>query len=229
MGVINTVALLFGKQDGTIADIVMDAVVQESYDLQSDVTDHPVEPGFSITDLANKKQVNSISDNVRKKPDTITINAIISNTPVSPLGIQLIKGLGNVSNSLSQKNSFLDAFKTVQAGPSKEAFDKLNDIMDQGQIVKVVTSLKTYDSMVIQSLSINRTATTSQALVFTAVCKQIRLVQSLTVPAPEIPKSTSGQKKQSKGSQPTKESQTPQADKSKSLIKSLKDSLTRRP
>lgn len=62
--------------------------------------------------------------------------------------------------------------------PSDEALAKLMALYEQKRPVKIQTSLRIYENMALETLSIPRDANTGQALWFSATFKQLRLVTS---------------------------------------------------
>lgn len=78
--------LLYGTATpAKIGDLAIDVVIDHETKLESDVTDNPVEDGFTI------------SDHVSRKPLTLTLTAVFTPTPVSYLGT-----LGNNPNRLKE-------------------------------------------------------------------------------------------------------------------------------
>lgn len=125
----------------------IDVAVTEEHSFENEVTDHPVEKGSSI------------ADHVRPKPNTVTVEGLVSDTP------------------LSDVSQFRTAFSDGSI-PSREAFARLDDLRTSRQIVTVTTSLRDYDNMVVQSISVPRDAKTGNALRFKAIFKQIRVVDT---------------------------------------------------
>jgi len=93
-----------------------------------------------------------------------------------------------------------------------EAFKNLNQIMDDKELVSVITGLKVYENMHMNSLNVSRTARNGGSLPFSANFRQVTKVQSQTVaiavsqiseadeetnkqaqPATDVGKATSGQ------------------------------------
>lgn len=161
----------------TIGDLIVDAAITEEHAYEADVTRYPVEDGSDI------------SDNVRNQPVRLTIEGLISDTPLGRAAIVRdieIEGVDGASAS------------TDQSLPSSAALDVLLSIRDQREPVSITTSLKLYDNMVLTSLNLPRDAETGGALKFTAMFEQITIVQNKRVRVRTTP---AGARRRSKGTQ----------------------------
>jgi hypothetical protein len=130
---------------------IIDASLSESHTFESEVTDYPVESGASIT------------DNVRPKPIVVSIEGVVSDSPIGP-----------VATARNNETASPDA--ELQFLPSEAALDKLLRIRDAREPITIVTSLKTFESMVLTNLDVPRDADTGHALKFTASFQQVILV-----------------------------------------------------
>lgn len=217
MSFANTISLLFREPKGVIGDVTFDAVLSESHDLQNDVTEHPVEPGSGIGSAADAGQPSSVSDNVRRKADVITITGVISNTPASGpgsfLGIPLVRGIAGLASART-----LDQAIEVENSIASKGFNDLVAIRDEGRLVDVLTKFKKYKNMVITSLSVNQDSTTGSALSCSVTLKEIRLVESVLVPLPPQPKLNRAKKQVSKGTQPPQKPDATKALSGKEFI-----------
>jgi len=201
------VDIIFKKQTigaGTwIGSVSVDASIHELHGVASEATDHPVEEGCDST------------DHVRPKPRYFRIDGMITNTPLRlPLshadGVQEVEkefkweqnpelfgqeigGAGAVGMALGALSSiaglnqrsgmalgFEPAFDRVY-----DTFDELDKIVTEGRVVDIVTTLRVYHNMIIESLEVDREKSTGNALRFTAVAKQIRTVETEIVSVPE--------------------------------------------
>lgn len=141
---------------GQIDDFVLDAVITETHVGKNTITKHPVEEGSDF------------SDHSRPEPDTFTMECVVSSTPISGAteSIQLLKGVK--ASSVAK----------VDEKRVKDALDKLDDIRAKGRLITVVTSLRTYDSVGIESATITRDAKTQAALKFSAAFQRVRVVKN---------------------------------------------------
>lgn len=149
--------IIFGAGTNSIGGIVIDATVRESHDGTADITENPVEEGAKITDHV---QVNS---------DELTIEGVITDTP---LGFPVI---GNIQNIINSVTSIFG--KTSR---SIDAFNQLVTLKEQREPFTVYTGLKRYESMVIASLSVQRDKDVGKAIAFNCVMRKIRIVSSQT-------------------------------------------------
>ncbi len=176
LGSIAKTGTVLDNISGTLIDsVVFDAVVNEAHSGEVQVTDNPVERGADVT------------DNIRPKPEQITLDVIVSNSPLR---------------------------KTLDGNPdnpkrASEAFRVLRDLRDNGVLVSVVTGLRSYDSMVIQKIDVGRNVKTGQVLSAKIALRQIIIADTKAVPAPIKP---SGQGKKSDGKKPPKKA-TPKQEK----------------
>lgn len=118
----------------------IDAALSEEHTFDSEVTEHPVEKGADI------------SDHVRARPIEVTIDGVVSDTPIG---------------SLAQRRTGV---------PSSDAFARLMQIRDAREPITIQTSLKTFENMILQSLSAPRDSSTGDAFRFRASFIQVQLV-----------------------------------------------------
>lgn len=153
----------------TIDGFVIDASLTEDHAYECEVTSNPVETGLDIT------------DNVRPLPIVLTLECIVSNTPIGDM-------------VAIREN---DSFSALGPSPADDAFARLVRIRDKREPVTVATDLKVYDTMVMQSLTVPRSAEDGESLRFTVVFKEVRLVTNdRTTVRVDTPR---GKKKTSRG------------------------------
>ncbi len=154
--------LLFRPIRTQVGGLTLDAAVEITHSAEVEVTDHAVEVGANI------------SDHARPKPITLTIDGLISNTPVSleqAKRVRQLTGFEFVSTAPSES-------KTRSPGYAEQAFSLLENLRTQGALLSVVTPMRSYDNLVITSLSVPQSARTGEALSFKLSLKQIRLVSN---------------------------------------------------
>lgn len=146
--------------------ITMHAVPQETHQLANEITDNPVEEGFSA------------SDHSRPMPDRVTFEARISNTPLSTSqATEAVKSQGFTFQTTTAAADAAGAIGAVD-GYAQGQWEKLKTLRENGTIVKVSTTLGDYSSMAIESISATRTAKNYDGLAFTISFKLIRVVQN---------------------------------------------------
>jgi hypothetical protein len=167
----------FGTNKYCIGEIAIDAVIKETHELNAQISEHPTESGESFC------------DHVQNLPTTIQIEGIISNTPLTFVGVTAVKSAANF-------------FKGESNDLAEQAFKKLEDIFAKREPITISTSLKEYKNMALESLSVDRSST-SESLHFSATAKQIRIVNQATIELPE-PKVERARPKKHLGKQETK-------------------------
>lgn len=130
-------------QFAMIDSFLIDACISESHEYKSEITKFPVERGGTIT------------DNIRNEPLTVTMECIISNTPIGKLAQQF-----------------------SSAGRSDFMYQRLLEIRAARKPVTIRTSLKKFNNMALESLSIPRGKGGGDFLRFTAVFVQIDIVDT---------------------------------------------------
>jgi hypothetical protein len=172
------ISLFYPKAHARLGELVIDAVIKEGHELKAKVSEHPTESGSSFC------------DHVSLEPTTLQIEGIISNTPLTFVGLTAIRSFDNYLHDRSND----------LAG---EAFKKLESIFAKREPICIVTSLKEYKNMVLENLSVERGGGTSESFHFRASAKQIRIAKQATIAIPE-PKAESVKPKQNLGKQESK-------------------------
>lgn len=147
------------RSPGKIDNLTLDATISDKVSIRNEVTSLPIEDGSDV------------NDHIIKKPLSLTIVGVVSNTPLaSAIGLtaytesfkssaagQLIKDTG------TRVDSALDELLRIAGRTSGELIDS-SDV----PIVTVVTGLKVYSNLVLTMLNIERDRNTGDALPFTA-------------------------------------------------------------
>ena len=170
-----------------IGDIAVDACVSEVHEQEATVTTSPIEDGSEI------------ADHVIVQPARITIEGVITETPLgfkSLLASGVNAGVSSAlaANASGLQSAFGGAAGTaasvltvaggslaglINSGADKEdAFEHLSQILQGRKLVSVVTGLKTYENMVMTSLNCPRDSKTGGALRFTAAFTEVRFVSA---------------------------------------------------
>lgn len=138
------------EQSDGISRLLIDVTISEDHTFDSEVTDYPVESGGTI------------SDNIRPKPITISMEGLVTNTPLDPMR--------------SNRGSDASASKYALF-----AMSFLLGIYERRDIVTVRTSIGTFKNMALTSLSFPRSKDTGDALKFNARFQQILVVTNARV------------------------------------------------
>lgn len=152
-----TEPLFDGTQD-TITEIPLDARVSSTYRFASEITEYPVESGATVT------------DHVHQRPTEITIEGMVSDSPVNELPTYL---------GLRGDNETRPA-----ALRSQSAFDTLFLVQKNAIPLTVVTEYMTFDDMIIESLEIPKSPDRGEAIWFSLTLKKITTVDTLTAALP---------------------------------------------
>ncbi len=122
-----------------------------------------------------------ISDHIHHEPDELTLEGVISNTPaIDPI-------------------SLLTNMDPLRADT---AYQVLLELVADGTPVRICTSLREYDNMVLESLEIPRSANQTNGVNFTLTARSIRTVSTKTVAA--TPKEERGKATKDRGRVATK-------------------------
>lgn len=203
------------SDSGNLKQITFDASPGETHLWTATVTEHPVEKGVAIT------------DHVRPGAFRISLDLVVTNTPLSLPGSQDDSFTDGVTRSSGQQQlggalGTATVYQwSAQFDRVRKIYDALTDLIGNAPQdgITVITSLALYDSMEIVNISVPRNASTgANAIRFTLDMQQIRIVESQTTatPAPKVVQ-------QHKGHKPTKE----ETDKKKaSLLHNIIKSAT---
>jgi hypothetical protein len=166
----------------TIDGYIIDVAVREDHSFDNEVTEHPVEVGSDIV------------DHVRAKPIMLTLEGIVSDTPI-----------GGVADLRSETTL-----------PSREAFERLLAIRNARLPVTISTSLRVYTDMVLEALSTPREAKTGDALVFTARFRQVRIIENVRS---TVVVEARNKGKVNRGNKPVVKKEIPESERESALYK----------
>lgn len=149
---------ILGWED-TILELPLDVRISTTHSFQSTITEFPVEAGALI------------SDHVHLRPDALTIEGFVSDSPVNviPTAPPMLKG------DLGQREDY---------SRSQDAFDVLQEIRRQKKPLTVIDRFLTYEDMMIESLEIPQSRDRSTGLWFTMTLKKIQTVETLAASLP---------------------------------------------
>ena len=147
----------FNLVDPAVGNLEFDCLDSETHEWAREVTTNPVE------------NASPIADHIIEQPDQITITGMISNAP--------IRGY------LEQIGGIIDG--SINDDLVAQAFAKLDDLRKSHELVTIYTRYRTYENMLIQSISIPRSPDNGDAIVFTLQAIQVRIVTSQSTSLPK--------------------------------------------
>lgn len=166
------------EADGSAHQAVLDAAVNENHQTSAQVTEHQVEQGVNIT------------DHIRPMPKRISIEGIITNTPIV-VPTTYMNGVGGSQKQTTQMagttspNPVQVKFTTLQFDSQvdrvKLIYGDLVTAALNGMLFSVTTSLASYTNMAITDLSVPRNVNDGNVLHFNIEMQEVRIVQTTTV------------------------------------------------
>jgi hypothetical protein len=225
------------RADGTLAAIELDATVREQHGSSTVVSKHPVEAGADVT------------DHVRPEQDTLTLEAVISNQPLSTPATHMGGAVGAVApinlpmhevSALTRRRDVGGAKNNAglerPAGPPKTTanvmqwsasfdharlvYDELRGLSLRGDVVSVLTPLREYDNLVLTSVEVTREASTGDSLPVSLSFTRIRRVSVQTVDVPRALEER-GRRTRNLGNQPAVPVPPAQAERIRSVAVAL--------
>ncbi len=181
---------------GNVASVSGDSVTMDCSAQEDHTGDN------EVTDFPVEQGAN-ISDHSRPNPPSVTIRALITGTPLDLFAIAIPPPL--------------------KARRGKDAWDKLHRWREEGKRVVLITSIKVYSDMVIQSISTPRNARNADGVEFTIRLRKIRTANSLTVDKPERPDNPPAKDLGPKPVAPANAAQS----SSPSFLKTISDGITK--
>jgi len=195
LGIAPTKAVLF--IDETREALEFDASIMEEHRKTAQITTHPVEKG------ANK------SDHYRVDPDEVSMDVIVSNDPPIILKSLRIKPVSGFDDPNSR---------------AEDTYEFLSIVMNKGQTVGVSTKFRSYTSMGITSLSVERDAESGNVANINMNLKKI-ITGTTESRAPPTPSNPGRKEKDKNGDKPKSKPSSGVADKSSSLLFDISDTL----
>jgi len=190
--------LLFGRKGPKIGEIQLDANVRETPKYENEVTQYPIETGSDIT------------DNNRILPDKLSIEGIVTNTPLEVTFQDIteqVDGDSNTSQAIINQRTGNPTFVEVAQNALLALTGRSihGNIINDPQVISITTGLRVYPNMVISSLSFPRTAETGQALrvVIEAVAIETVNIEFIEIANPQASVKDKTQSKIDKGKKVT--------------------------
>lgn len=190
-------SLLTWLRGSDVLEAEVDAIASETHNATAQVTEHPVEKGAKVT------------DHVQVLPMRLSLEVVITNTPSA-----LPKT--HASGATEDTEDGVLQFSGNMQRPLDVWLD-LKDALDAAAVFTINTALRTYDDMIMISLSVPREAggigsatqvdgeTRVGSLRFVMEFQQIRIVASKEGKVQRKPKAGAQKPAKNKGKQPKKE------------------------
>jgi hypothetical protein len=172
-----------------VSTLILDATVRELHRVGAKPTRHPIE--------AEDTEQATVSDHVQVEPLSIQIEGVVSGTPVLSIADLVERSQGGSND------------------PVKEAHQLVTEMVREGRLVDVVTTLRNYTSMVIESAEVPRDANKGNDLYISLTLTEVRLVslEEIEVQAAAAPQAT-----KTKGKKAPKEASEPVQVESQSIL-----------
>ena len=119
------ISIFYPDSKARLGELVVDAFVKESHTFSAEITEHPVENGSVM------------ADHVINKPFSLSIDGIISNTPMTLVG-------------LTAFDSAVRFFEGESNNTVTKAFEVIENLFAQRTPISIATSLKIYPDMVLE-------------------------------------------------------------------------------
>lgn len=176
-----------------IDDLEIDATPEQDYQGDVETTDSPVEDGADTTDHA------------REKPETFTATCVVSSVPVDELDRQT-RGPFQAGAS---------------GGYARGVYARMRRMKSERKLHSITTPLRTYENMMLVTLSAPTRAQYGDGVVFKVGFKEIRIVKSGTAQFVSTTKTTATEKPVDKKKQSKKTGEP--AEQRRSALKGLFD------
>ena len=149
------------KPKRRLGSIRAQVTIEEQHTDDLVITEHPVEQGANI------------SDHAYKRPAEVTIRVGWSNSGLQSLGSIVTSAYSAVTGTGELKLNYI-----------KDVYAKLLKLQESRIPFDILTGKRSYKNMLFRSLSVTTDQTTENALLVTAVCSQVIMVQTRTVIVP---------------------------------------------
>ncbi len=192
------------------SSVMLDAAVNEQHVTTAQVTEHQVENGPDV------------ADHIRPMPQKVTIEGVISNTPINNPTTQMGGAKGS-SQKITANRVNYTAFKfDSDFDRVKDANTALVDAVEAGALFVVTTTLATYQNMAAVNYAVQRNVDNGNTLRFTIDFQELRIVETQTVAA--LP---SSQKPKARGHQAPKPAEKTEEERAKSTAAAVLDWASR--
>lgn len=168
----NLVRIITLNELGESINFSIDAAPNVNHSMISNITQNPIEDGSSIT------------DHVNLEPRKVTINGLISETPLSISKAITNTAITAVAGQILPEflqGSIVSLFQN-SSDRVQDGYKVLKELWENKNPFSIQTNLELYENMIIQSLSIPETV--ERGLRFTMTLQQIKVVTTEFVRVP---------------------------------------------
>ncbi|SHL04712.1 phage baseplate protein [Fibrobacter sp. UWH4] len=157
-------SLFFQDESFGLSELPFDLLVDESHELEFDISDHAVENGSTI------------SDHVSERLRTVSVTGMFTNHPI-----------GSAQAYVDDKGEIVEEPDIINVegqqavtNTSRERLEKLKEIARRRNTVRLVTALEVYERMVIESVSFDRGPDDGESVKFTMKLREVRTARTQT-------------------------------------------------
>jgi hypothetical protein len=165
---------------GPVQPFVAHATLEEIHRDDLEITDHPVEGAM-------------VSDHAYMRPAEVVIRCAWSNSPPPARGgivgaavaaASANPVVGAVLGGLATVNAASSLFNGGGVNQINLIYEQLRDLQQSRVPFDVYTGKRSYKNMLFKSLSVTTDADNENALILTAVCRQVIIVTTSTIKTP---------------------------------------------
>lgn len=155
--------LVVANKQTVISNLAIDCIHSETIEYTNAITDHPI------------STKSSISDHIYNEPITLTIDGTITDSSMRIYGIIETPLRKNSLDNMVKNARSLLPFGNAEK-PSQAAFNILEKICKNKELVTVVCKRRVFKNMAIEKLSTKEDKSTANALNFSCTLKQVNIV-----------------------------------------------------
>lgn len=222
-------------KSGAVASIAFDIDMQETHELQTQITEHPVEEGADVADhvrddletfrvegyvsdspilenpgAVDKMSLKSIELQLPEMPSQLSLSAAV-NAGINAVGTALFGGAGAPKAVLVT----LDDLKSRK----REFYRLINKWRTEHRLIRVITAVREYENMLITQISMTRDPGSGDGASFVVALRQVQFVSSETVDAPQPSEPLGATKKAAGSKNAGADSSATVEEKKKSILK----------
>lgn len=163
-------SLFYRDEDFGIGSIPFDLLVDESHELEFDISEHTVEGGSSV------------SDHVQQRLRRVQVNGLFTNHSIDGRKSGYVnygseKQDGSIEMSTKPDVVEIDGVQGVGNDALDMMFEAVKELARSREPVRVVTSLEVYPEMVFESLKYARGPEDGESIKFTAELREIKTAE----------------------------------------------------